>query len=184
MQARGPLMIEHRLIERVLGAVRKALLQIEGGQGVDPVFIDTVVDFIRTYADRTHHGKEEDILFEKLKLKKMAARDLKAMQELVQEHVLGRETTRQLVEANQRHRSGDPKALTAVAAALRALAEFYPNHIMKEDQDFFPSIRRYFLEAEEQALLVEFREFDQQMIHEKYASVAKMLEGSAGPSRT
>ena len=33
---------------------------------VDPVFIDTAVDFIRTYADRCHHGKEEDLLFKAL----------------------------------------------------------------------------------------------------------------------
>jgi len=29
---------------------------------VAPVFIDTVVDFVKIYADRTHHGKEENIL--------------------------------------------------------------------------------------------------------------------------
>ena len=36
---------------------------------VDPVFIDTAVDFIHTYADRCHHGKEEDILFKALAAK-------------------------------------------------------------------------------------------------------------------
>ena len=69
MQARGPLMIEHRLIERMLKLVNKVLIKIEKQETVDPVFVDTVVDFIRTYADRTHHGKEEDILFRELKKK-------------------------------------------------------------------------------------------------------------------
>jgi hemerythrin-like domain-containing protein len=63
MQARGPLMIEHRLIERMLKVVEGVVADIEATQKVDPVFIDTAVDFIRFYADRTHHGKEEDILF-------------------------------------------------------------------------------------------------------------------------
>ncbi|RPJ15806.1 MAG: cation-binding protein, partial [Deltaproteobacteria bacterium] len=66
MQARGPLMVEHRLIERMLSVIKDALVQIESSQRVDPVFVDTAVDFIRIYADRTHHGKEEEILFRDL----------------------------------------------------------------------------------------------------------------------
>jgi hemerythrin-like domain-containing protein len=63
MQSRGLLMIEHRLIERMIFQVKIALGRIPREGGVDPRFIDIVVDFVRTYADRTHHGKEEDLLF-------------------------------------------------------------------------------------------------------------------------
>ena len=65
MQARGPLMIEHRLIERMLTLIRRTLGETEKTGAIDPFFVDTSVDFIRIYADRTHHGKEEDILFQK-----------------------------------------------------------------------------------------------------------------------
>ena len=63
MQARGPLMIEHRLIERMLARVRSVLARIRATGRVDPLFVDAAVDFIRVYADRTHHGKEEDIVY-------------------------------------------------------------------------------------------------------------------------
>ena len=46
MQARGPLMIEHRLIERMMSLIKHALAQIESTHKIDPVFVDTVVDFI------------------------------------------------------------------------------------------------------------------------------------------
>lgn len=176
MQARGPLMIEHRLIERVIAAVRKSLQQIEAGESVAPIFVDTVVDFIGTYADRTHHGKEEDILFRELGRRRISGDDLLIMQELVDEHVFGRETTQRLVEANRRYRSGDANALREIAAGLRTLVDFYPRHIEKEDKAFFLSTRRYFSEKEEQEMLEQFREFDRNMIHEKYASVADELE--------
>ena len=52
MQARGPLMIEHRLIERMLARVRSVLARIRATGRVDPLFVDAAVDFIRTYADR------------------------------------------------------------------------------------------------------------------------------------
>jgi hemerythrin-like domain-containing protein len=43
---------------------------IKNENRVKLLFIDTAVDFIRTYADRCHHGKEEDILFRNLAKKK------------------------------------------------------------------------------------------------------------------
>ena len=52
MQARAPLMIEHRLIERMLLIIKGVLAKIESKHKVDPVFVDIAVDFIRVYADR------------------------------------------------------------------------------------------------------------------------------------
>ena len=74
MQARGLLTIEHRLIERMISLIKDAKVQIESTHKVDPVFVDTAVDFIRMYADRTHHGKEEDILFRDLSKRPLMVR--------------------------------------------------------------------------------------------------------------
>jgi hemerythrin-like domain-containing protein len=177
MQARGPLMIEHRLIERMLSIVKGVLAKIESKNKVDPVFVDVVVDFIRVYADRTHHGKEEDILFRELNNKPLSTEDRQIMKELIEEHVFGRQTTKALVEANTRYLNGDETALTDITANLKTLTEFYPRHIEKEDKVFFPSSRTYFTDEEDQAILAEFWEFDRNMIHEKYKSLVKGFEG-------
>ena len=176
MQARGPLMIEHRLIERMISQIKDALAQIESTQKVDPLLVDTAVDFIRMYADRTHHGKEEDILFRDLSKRSLSVEDQRVMDELIQEHVFGRQTTKALVEANTRYRNGDVSALADIADNLRTLVEFYPKHIEKEDKVFFPASRAYFTDEEDQAMLAEFWEFDRRMIHEKYYSVVEELE--------
>jgi hemerythrin-like domain-containing protein len=170
-------MIEHRLIERMLSVIRNVLSEIESKHKVDPVFVDTAVDFIRVYADRTHHGKEEDILFRELNNKQLTAEDRQIMEELIEEHVFGRKTTKALVEANTRYRNGDETALTDIATNLQILTEFYPKHIEKEDKVFFPSSRNYFTDEEDQAMLAEFREFDRNMIHEKYKSLVDGFEG-------
>jgi hemerythrin-like domain-containing protein len=176
MQARGPLMIEHRLIERMISLIKNDLLQIELANKVDPVLVDTVVDFIRTYADQTHHGKEEDILFRDLKKRSLSDTDQRIMKELIDEHIYGRKTTKLLVEANARYRNGDGSALVDITGRLRTLVEFYPKHIAKEDKVFFPASKAYFTDEEDEAMLAEFREFDRKMIHEKYISVVKNLE--------
>jgi hemerythrin-like domain-containing protein len=175
MQARGPLMIEHRLIERMIILVKDVLAEIELTQKIDPVFVDTAVDFIRMYADRTHHGKEEDILFRDLDKKDLSIDDRQVMNELIEEHEFGRNTTRALVDANTRYRNGDTSALADIAEKLQALIDFYPKHIEKEDKVFFPASRAYFTDEEDQAMLVEFREFDSRMIHEKYKIVVESL---------
>lgn len=176
MQARAPLMIEHRLIERLIHVLGRALRVIEVTGSLDPAFVDLAVDFIRTYADRTHHGKEEGILFRALETRSLSERDRRVMAELVEEHRHGRGVTKALVEANDRYRGGDRAALSAVAAQLRALTDFYPRHIEKEDEVFFPACRAYFSEKEDAALLAEFLEFDRSMIHEKYRAVVGSLE--------
>jgi hemerythrin-like domain-containing protein len=176
MQARGPLMIEHRLIERMIALIEKSLTQIEDTQSVDSLFIDTAVDFIRTYADRTHHGKEEDILFRNLERQKLSDTDRRVMNELIEEHTFGRQTTKELVDANTRYRSGDTSALAVILTKLRSIVDFYPKHIEKEDKVFFPASRAYFSDEEDKAMLAEFLEFDRKMIHEKYQSVVETLE--------
>ena len=176
MQARGLLMIEHRLIERMLSVIGVSLSRIQSEHKVDPLFVDIAVDFIRTYADRTHHGKEEDILFKALEKKPLSADDRKLMDELISEHLFGRQTTQALVAANERYRNSDLKALDEIAANLKTLIDFYPKHIDKEDKLFFPSAKAYFTEHEDQAMLADFNVFDQKMIHEKYKQVISELE--------
>jgi len=177
MQARGPLMVEHRLIERMLSVIKGVLAKIESKHTVDPLFVDIAVDFIRVYADRTHHGKEEDILFRELNKKALKSEDSQIMKELIKEHLFGRQTTKALVEANNRYRKGDETALADIAANLKILTEFYPIHIEKEDKVFFPSSRNYFTDEEDQAMLAKFWEFDRNMIHEKYKSLVENFEG-------
>lgn len=177
MQSRGPLMKEHRLIERMIAVIRGEMARVEKTRNIDPALVDTAVDFIRVYADRTHHGKEEDILFKKLAGRDLPEADRRVMNELVEEHAFGRSTTRALVEANARYRRGDAAALEDVLGCLQTLVDFYPRHIEKEDKAFFPAYQKILSGAEDRALLEAFREFDRKMIHEKYASVVSVLEG-------
>ncbi len=169
-------MIEHRLIEKMIAILRRALEQIEADGSMDPFFIDDAVDFIRIYADRTHHGKEEEIMFRDLKRKAMNETDRRLMEDLIAEHALGRKTTGELVEANARYRQGDETALAVVNEKLRTLVDFYPRHIEKEDKVFFPACRAYMTEEEDRTMLAEFFEFDRAMIHEKYRAVVKNMK--------
>jgi len=172
----GPLMIEHRLIERMIEVMKEELAFIEKEGKTDPGWIELAVDFIRTYADRCHHGKEEDILFRELGIKKLADEHKRTMEELVEEHRWGRRVTGRLVEANVRYVQGYKEALSIMVESMKALVEFYPRHIEKEDKHFFIPCMDYFNEAEQDAMLREEYEFDRNFIHEKYKGIVATAE--------
>ena len=175
----GPLMAEHRVIERMLEILKREVESMAREGRVDPVFIDTATDFIRTYADRCHHGKEEDILFRRLADKPLDTELAEMMSGLIDDHVRGRAMTRRLVDANDRYRAGDTSPLEEIEACVRELVEFYPVHIEKEDRHFFKPCLVYFTDAEKEEMLSDFDEFDRALIHEKYRALVEGLERSA-----
>ena len=177
----GPLMIEHRLIERMIKVMRDALLRGEAQQKINPRFIETATDFIRAYADRCHHGKEEDILFRELKKKKIVAEHQTVMEELIEEHKRGRQVTARLVEANSRYVKGDERALPEIFECIRTLIGFYPKHIEKEDKNFFLPIMGYFSKEEKEAMLSEGYGFDADLLHEEYQKIVKETERTLPP---
>jgi hemerythrin-like domain-containing protein len=175
MKPRGLLMIEHRLIEKVLiVAKNKAMNENE----YNPLLIETIVDFIKTYADRTHHGKEEDILFKKIEGKKINDQDERIMNELIDEHRQAREKVKEIVELNNQFIHGDRKIVPSINKILLWLSSFYPVHIKKEDDVFFPNTEKYFSKEEMDALLNDFYEFDRKMIHEKYQKIYENIKNS------
>jgi hemerythrin-like domain-containing protein len=170
----GPMMWEHRLIEKMLRLFEGEIRKITEKNRIDTVFIDTAVDFIRMYADRTHHGKEEDILFRDLAKKQLSPEHSQIMQELVEEHKYSRQVVGKLIAAKEKYLKGENTS-KEVIAYLKELAQFYPVHIIKEDKHFFYPCMNYFTKAEQDQMLSEFYEFDRNMIHEKYRKVVDQL---------
>ena len=167
----GPLMREHRLIERMVDVINSELTKMSEQTELDPASIDIAVDFFRTYADRCHHGKEEDILFKELAAKRLSKEDKKIMDELIEEHTYARNTVGMLKEAKTRFVQGNENALSDIEALLTELTQFYPKHIEKEDKHFFYPCMNYFTKSELDAMLQSFLEFDRNMIHEKYEKI-------------
>ncbi|MFW5744644.1 MAG: hemerythrin domain-containing protein [bacterium] len=173
---RGCLMVEHRLIERVINAIRNEKKRLEDGGDFHPPAIDLLVDFMRTYADDCHHGKEEDILFDEMDEKKLSDEDRELLDDLIEEHTIARRTTGELVEARNALADGDRDKLTVVLEKFQVLLDLYPQHIEKEDKRFFPNSEEYFSDEELDEMLARFYDFDMEMIHTKYDDVATELE--------
>ncbi|MFA5388311.1 MAG: hemerythrin domain-containing protein [Candidatus Omnitrophota bacterium] len=172
----GPLMIEHRLIERMIKQLKEKSQIFQKKNEVDILFIDKAVDFIRVYADRCHHGKEEDILFRDLAKKNLYPEHKNIMDELVKEHAYARNITKSLVSAKEKYSQQVKTALSDIVKLMADLVEFYPKHIEKEDKYFFLPCMKYFSKQEQAAMLNEFWEFDKKLVHEKYKKIVEEIE--------
>ena len=63
MKPTEELKAEHKGILRMLRILDAVCERLDRGQEVDPKDLDDIVEFIRVFADKCHHGKEEDLLF-------------------------------------------------------------------------------------------------------------------------
>jgi hemerythrin-like domain-containing protein len=88
----GLLMREHRLIGRMVLLVKKELQRSKKSLKIDTEFIRISIDFFKTYADMTHHGKEEEILFKALEEKNLSEDHIKTLNRLLNDHKIARET--------------------------------------------------------------------------------------------
>lgn len=178
----GPLMVEHRLIERMIALLEREAKRIRATGKVDTDLVLTGIDFIRLYADRCHHGKEEDILFRELKQKPLSQEHRRVMEELEAEHIQGRKAVARLARVRERVLKAEASAARDLASLLEDLARFYPAHIEKEDRDFFLPCMDYFTEEERVRMLDEGREFDRSLLHTYYEGQLDSREGKVPPT--
>jgi len=175
----GSLMIEHRLIERMISLLDNHVKTVTAPMLIDLELIEKGVDFLRSYADRCHHGKEEDILFKALEAKKLTDNEVKIFNELLSEHTVARETVKSLAEARKQALTGNKAAFGKIVQLVGKITLMYPAHIEKEDKHFFLPIMGYFTKEEQANMLKQFSEFDQELIHKKYQEIVTELEDSA-----
>jgi hemerythrin-like domain-containing protein len=92
---------EHRVIEKVLNALDAFTLKLERGEEVNAEVLEKSVDFIRNFADKCHHGKEEDRLFT-LMTQQGFPKDNGPIAVMLQEHDLGRSFVKAMDNAIKR----------------------------------------------------------------------------------
>jgi hemerythrin-like domain-containing protein len=171
-----PLLAEHRLTERMVAVMEWRVSDMESIGTADLRFIEGAVEFLRIYADRCHHGKEEQVLFRELARKPLSAEHRRVLDELTAEHVFARQTTERLVKARELYAAGEASAFTDITACLHMFVEFYPKHIAKEEQEFFPHVMNYFTAAELNLLRAEENEFDQRLMQVLYGKAVEAWE--------
>ncbi|MBV6402609.1 MAG: hypothetical protein CNIPEHKO_02922 [Anaerolineales bacterium] len=176
MQTTDILMSEHRVIETVLTALEAAADRLSAGDDVPMEFFIKAADFLRNFADGTHHQKEEGILFVAL-AEHGFPKNEDPVSVFMDEHEQGRRFIRGMVECAERINAGDARAKPQLVQHAQDYAALLREHIQKEDNVLFPMADNI-LADEESKLLKDFhRADDERGTGEKYTRVAEELAG-------
>src|SRR6056297_716340 len=100
---------EHKNIKRMLAVVKEVSYRIYKHEAVALDDFDLMIDFIRNYADKHHHEKEENILFEEMGKELGEAIVDGPLLAMFSEHDLGRMYISNLEEAVNAVKNGDEK---------------------------------------------------------------------------
>lgn len=132
---------EHRLILRMLALLERNAPLTAAGRYTNYRFYRDAVDFIRNYADRFHHAKEEDILFEALITNGMP-RENSPVAAMLLEHDRGRAYVKAMEEAALAAETGDASRTNDLALNAIAYLTMLREHIDKEDTILYPLAER------------------------------------------
>jgi hemerythrin-like domain-containing protein len=170
---------EHRVILRMIKILLVASDKLEKGEAVSPDVFRKAVDFVRVFADRCHHGKEEGELFPLLE-RKGILKHRGPIAVMLMEHEQGRLFVKGLNEAVEKYEEGDKTAKNAIVENARGYADLLDQHIYKEDNILYPMGSKVLSEADNRELLEKFEGIEKDIIgegkHEYYLRMIANLE--------
>jgi len=124
---------EHENILKLADAMEKECEVIASGKKINKKFFEEAVWFIKNYADKFHHSKEEEILFKEM-LNDSAQKNLHCnpIEQMLYEHNLGRNFVKDLENGLK------TKNKEKIIENAKAYAQLIRDHIFKEDNILYP----------------------------------------------
>lgn len=157
------LMDEHTTIKTMTSILQAVAARLESGHDVDAGHMESMVEFIRLFADRYHHGKEEDLLFAAMEDAGIP-REGGPIAVMLQEHDVGRGYVRGMSDAIAAYKAADKRAARDIASNARAYAELLTDHIAKENEILYPMANAHIPPATQHALLERFEGVEEDKI--------------------
>ncbi len=124
---------EHKNIKRMLAVIRKYCFKVLKNKEVDYNDFYRIIDFVRNYADKHHHGKEEDYLFNRMVDEIKGPTEKLVKHGMLVEHDLGRLYMQNLEKALSALENGEEEAKIDIIANAVSYTDLLYRHIEKED---------------------------------------------------
>lgn len=170
---------EHEAILGMLDATEEAARRLAAGESFEPRVLEGLSEFFQLFADRCHHGKEEDLLFPRLAAKGMPTQ-MGPIGVMLAEHDEGRSLIRQMKEATGEYKQGNPAASAHWAQAARGYVDLLREHILKENNILFVMAERMLSDEEQQELSAAFEKVEEEKMgagtHERLHGLMEQLK--------
>lgn len=170
---------EHRAIELALKILEKICDRLENGEKVDVEYLEKIFEFIRIFADKCHHGKEEDLLFPAME-EAGIPKEGGPIGVMLSEHNMGRDYVKKFSEGVKEYSEGESEAINKITENARAYIQILREHIYKEDNILYSMADAHLTEERQKELVDGFEKVEEERIgkgkHEEFHKLLHHLE--------
>jgi len=180
MKATQQLKAEHEGIKLMLGILDEICGRIESGIAVNFQHLEGILEFLRVFVDRCHHGKEEQILFPALESVGIPKEGGPIGQMLI-EHEQGRQLIGEITRKLPTGEKEEWASASRFCETSRKYRELLDQHIHKENQVLFEMADARLSEIQQEKLFDEFEKLEEEKIglgrHEEFHKLLDELAG-------
>jgi hemerythrin-like domain-containing protein len=156
---------EHDAIKEMLGIMDRISEKLENKEGVNPEHLEQILEFLRTFADRCHHGKEEDLLFPAM-IDAGIPREGGPIAVMLREHKIGRTHIKNMEEGIAEYKKSRDVGVPKIIENVRGYSTLLTQHIDKEDNVLYPMADESLSEQKQNELRKGFEEVEKNIIGE------------------
>jgi hemerythrin-like domain-containing protein len=166
------LMNEHEAVNTAIQILDVMINKVESTQSMDEKDMHEMLEFLREFVDRCHHGKEELHLFPAM-VSAGVPEQGGPIGVLLAEHAQGR----QLIRAMEASMAAEVDR-NRLSHAAREYSSLYRIHIHKENGIMFPMANRVLSESQKGTVFAGFEEIEETVVgHERHAELLNVLGG-------
>ncbi len=179
MKATQQLKEEHEGIKIILSVMEKISGELGKGKELNADHFAKIIEFLKGFADKCHHGKEEDILFPAM-INQGVPKKGGPIAVMLMEHQMGRGYIKSMSDAFDDYKSGNKNAIKEIISNMMSYVNLLRSHIEKENNILFMMADRVISETEQSALFDAFEKLEIEKIglgkHEEYHHLLKELK--------
>lgn len=176
MKATETLKNEHEAVKLMMRILAAACLKIKAAEKISPTDVDDMIDFLKVFVDRCHHGKEEQILFPRME-KAGVPKEGGPIGVMLAEHEQGRGYVRNMSQAMNDYKSGIVDATTTWVKNVEAFIKLMEQHIIEENTVLFAMADKLLTAEIQEELFDQFEVLEDKVIGMgKHEELHKRLE--------
>jgi hemerythrin-like domain-containing protein len=177
MKATQQLKDEHKGVMVMLGILERLCGRLEKTAQLDRGHFESILEFLKVFVDKCHHGKEEELLFPALEAAGVPKDG--PIRVMLEEHERGRTYIRAMSAAFENPAAGDEAASQQILRNGRDYIALLRGHIDKEDNILFAKGDRLLSQTTQHELFEGFEKIEAERIgagrHEAFHSLLEEL---------
>jgi hemerythrin-like domain-containing protein len=171
---------EHEAVLEAVRILEAVCNRVYAGEKPAVAHFERLMEFLKVFVDRCHHGKEEDLLFPAM-IEAGFSRDSGPIPVMLAEHQTGRGHVRAMGQALQALKAGRLEEWDGFNGNAREYIDLLRQHIIKEDNILYPMADARIPRVKQEEMLKGFEKIEEERIgagkHEAFHAMLKELGG-------